>query len=299
MQRRFHPFVIAIVALTNRGEALNLGLIHMTWPAKRMQSTTGLMVCAAATAVLFSFALPAGARTPNPARQAQTPQAVGSLSSAGSVLVNGSPAPADVTIFSGDVVRTTEGSAAFSLSGKGAFKLAPHSEMAFQADPRYTGELRAGTVLMNSFGGATDISLRVGNYVVAPVIQADQSASKIERHSDGSFTIACLGGSVGLIPLEGATGRVLQSGETAHILASGELEQTPGQPAPPPTPVEETPAAAATKPVDQTPAPVPAKGSSKKNEYILLGLAGVAAVGAAAALAGGGHGSSSVSPSSP
>jgi ferric-dicitrate binding protein FerR (iron transport regulator) len=256
-------------------------------------------VCSIAIAALFSYASPLSARTPNPKKQTQSPQAVGSLSSAGSVLVNDSPAPADVTIFSGDTVRTNDGTAAFSLSGKGSFKLAPNSEMSFQPDPRYSGELRSGIVMMNSFGGATDISLRAGNYVIAPVIQAQQSASKIERHSDGSFTISCLDGSVGLIPLEGTTGRVLQSGESANILASGQLDQPQSQAPPAPTPVEETPAAAATKPVDQTPAPVPAKGNSKKNEYILLGLAGVAAVGAAAALAGSGHGSSSVSPSSP
>jgi len=261
--------------------------------------TVRLILCLLASAMLIGGALPVQARTPNPAKQTQSPQAVGSLSSAGSVLVNGSPAPADVTIFSGDTVRTNDGTAAFSLSGKGSFKLAPNSEMSFQPDPRYSGELRSGIAMMNSFGGATDISLRAGNYVIAPVIQAQQSASKIERHADGSFTISCLDGSVGLIPLEGTTGRVLQSGESANILASGQLDQ-PQVPAPPtPTPVEETPAAAATKPVDQTAAPVPAKGSSKKNEYILLGLAGVAAVGAAAALAGSGHGSSSVSPSSP
>jgi hypothetical protein len=264
---------------------------------KFARSATPPIVCSIAIAALFSYASPLSARTPNPNKQTQSPQAVGSLSSAGSVLVNDSPAPADVTIFSGDTVRTNDGTAAFSLSGKGSFKLAPNSEMSFQPDPRYSGELRSGIVMMNSFGGATDISLRAGNYVIAPVIQAQQSASKIERHSDGSFTISCLDGSVGLIPLEGTTGRVLQSGESANILASGQLDQA--QVPPPPTPVQETPAAAATKPVDQTPAPVPAKGNSKKNEYILLGLAGVAAVGAAAALAGSGHGSSSVSPSSP
>ena len=261
------------------------------------RSATRFFFYSAAIAALYACALPVHARTPAPTKQTQSPQAVGSLSSAGSVLVNGSPAPGDVTIFSGDTVRTNDGTAAVSLSGKGSFKLAPNSEMSFQPDPRYSGELRSGIVMMSSFGGATDVSVRAGNYVVAPVIQAQQSASKIERHSDGSFTISCLDGSVGLIPLEGTTGRVLQSGESANILASGQLDQA--QAPPTPAPVEETPAAAATKPVDQTPAPVPAKSSSKKNEYILLGLAGVAAVGAAAALAGSGHGSSSVSPSTP
>ncbi len=246
----------------------------------------------AALALILPCAFPALARVPNTGRQTQSPQAVGSLSSAGSVFVNGAAAPADATIFVGDTVKTNAtGTAAFSISGKGSFKLGPNSEISFQSDPRYSGELKAGMVVMNSFGGATDISVRAGNYVIAPVIQAQLSASKIERHPDGSFTILCLEGSVGLIPLEGATGRVLQVGESLKILSSGELDQAQA----PPTP--ETPTAAATPPAEQ-PSPVH-PNNSKRNEYILLGLAGAAGVGIAAGLAGAGHGSSSVSPSAP
>src|ERR1700694_1866744 len=164
------------------------------------------------------------AGAPRAARKAQN-QALGPVTTVGPVTINGVPAPADLTIFPGDTLKTNDmGSAAFSIGGKGSFKLLSNSKVVFPPDPRYTAELKAGSVVMNSFNGATDISLRVGNYVVAPVIEAQQSTSQVVRHADGSFTVTCLEGSVGLIPLEGATGRVLQSGESVNILSSGELE---------------------------------------------------------------------------
>src|SRR6202035_1712669 len=169
-------------------------------------------------------ALPLMAGGPRAARKAQN-QALGSVTTVGPVTINGVPAPADLTIFPGDTLKTgDEGSAAFSVSGKGSFKILSNSEIVFPPDPRYTAELKAGSVMMNSFNGATDISLRVGNYVVAPVIESQQSTSQVVRHADGSFTITFLEGSVGMIPLEGATGRILQSGESVNLLPSGELE---------------------------------------------------------------------------
>src|ERR1700730_9305626 len=168
--------------------------------------------------------LPLMAGAPRAARKAQN-QALGSVTTVGPVTINGVPAPADLTIFPGDALKTNDmGSAAFSISGKGSFKLLSNSEMVFPPDPRYSAELKAGSVVMNSFNGATDISLRVGNYVVAPVIEAQQSTAQVVRHADGSYTVTCLEGSVGMLPLEGATGRVLQSGESVNILPSGELD---------------------------------------------------------------------------
>src|ERR1700675_4299739 len=193
---------------------------------------------------------------PRAARKAQN-QALGSVTTVGSVSINGVPAPTDLTIFPGDTLKTNDmGSAAFSVSGKGSFKILSNSEVVFPPDPRYSAELKAGSVVMNSFNGATDVSLRVGNYVVAPVIEAQQSTSQVVRHADGSFTITCLEGSVGMIPLEGATGRVLQSGESINILPSGELEiaRAPGA-APTPTPTPET------KP---SPTPAPAEKVSPR-----------------------------------
>jgi ferric-dicitrate binding protein FerR (iron transport regulator) len=253
-------------------------------------------------------ALPLMAGAPRAARKAQN-QALGSVTTVGPVTVNGVPAPADSTIFPGDTLKTADlGSAAFSISGKGSFKLLSNSEIVFPPDPRYTAELKAGSVLMNSFNGATDISLRVGNYVVAPVIEAQQSAAQVVRHADGSYTVTCLEGSVGLIPLEGATGRVLQSGESVNILSSGELDiaKVPGaapETAPTRTPTPEpTPSPAEKVSTTQPPpeAPVPAvQHKDKTKEYILIGVIAGGAVGIAAGVAGAGHGKAAVSPSTP
>ena len=251
-------------------------------------------------------ALPLMAGGPRAARKAQN-QALGSVTTVGPVTINGVPAPADLTIFPGDTLKTGDmGSAAFSISGKGSFKLLSNSEIVFPPDPRYTAELKAGSVVMNSFNGATDVSLRVGNYVVAPVIQAQQSTSQVVRHADGSFTVTCLEGSVGLIPLEGATGRVLQSGESVNILPSGELDiaKVPGAAATAPiqTPTSETPSPAEKVSATQPPpeAPVPAvQHKDKTKEYILIGVIAGGAVGIAAGVAGAGHGKAAVSPSTP
>src|SRR6266481_444802 len=103
--------------------------------------------------------VPSQARPPAAARKAQAPQSIGSITSTGSVSINGTPAPADATVFTGDVVTTgAPGTAAISISGKGSLKLAPNTEMSFAPDLRYTGELRTGIVVLNSFGAATDIS---------------------------------------------------------------------------------------------------------------------------------------------
>jgi hypothetical protein len=254
--------------------------------------------------------LPVMAAAPRTARKAQN-QALGSVTTVGPVTINGVTAPADLTIFPGDTLKTGDlSSAAFSISGKGSFKILSNSEMVFPPDPRYSAELKAGSVVMNSFNGATDVSLRVGNYVVAPVIEAQQSTSQVVRHADGSFTVTCLEGSVGMIPLEGATGRVLQSGESVNILSSGELDiakttgATPGTEAtqtPTPTP-ESKPNPAEQVSTTQPPpeAPVPAvQHKDKTKEYILIGVVAGGAVGIAAAVAGAGHGKSSVSPSTP
>jgi hypothetical protein len=253
-------------------------------------------------------ALPLMAGVPRAARKAQN-QALGSVTTVGPVTVNGVPAPADSTIFPGDTLKTADlGSAAFSISGKGSFKLLSNSEIVFPPDPRYTAELKAGSVVMNSFNGATDVSLRVGNYVVAPVIQAQQSTSQVVRYADGSFTVTCLEGSVGLIPLEGATGRVLQSGESVNILPSGELDiaKVPGA-APTQTPTPETTPSTTPSPAEQVStkqpppeAPVPAvQHKDKTKQYILIGVVAGGAVGIAAGVAGAGHGKSAVSPSTP
>src|ERR1700738_2861330 len=268
------------------------------------RGNASMRVALLAAGLLCAVPLMAGA--PRAARKAQN-QALGSMTTVGPVYINGVPAPADLTIFPGDTLKTGDmGSAAFSISGKGSFKILSKSEMVFPPDPRYSAELKAGSVVMNSFNGATDISLRVGNYVVAPVIEAQQSTSQVVRHADGSYTVTCLEGSVGLIPLEGATGRVLQSGESVNILSSGELDiaKVPGAAATAPTqtPTSETPSPAEKVSATQPPpeAPVPAvQHKDKTKEYILIGVIAGGAVGIAAGVAGAGHGKAAVSPSTP
>src|SRR6202140_5836989 len=85
----------------------------------------------------FLCALPLMAGAPRAARKAQN-QALGSMTTVGPVYINGVPAPADLTIFPGDTLKTGElGSAAFSISGKGWFKIFSKSGMVFPPDPRY------------------------------------------------------------------------------------------------------------------------------------------------------------------
>src|SRR6202795_1820826 len=148
----------------------------------RRRGNASMRVALLAVGLLCALPLMAGA--PRGARKAQN-QALGSVTTVGPVYINGVPAPADLTIFPGDTLKTADmGSAAFSISGKGSFKILSYSELVFPPDPRYTAELKAGSVVMNSFNGATDISLRVGNYVVAPVIESQQSTSQIVRSEE-------------------------------------------------------------------------------------------------------------------
>jgi hypothetical protein len=272
----------------------------------RRQVNVSMRVALLATGLLCALPLMAGA--PRAARKAQN-QALGSMTTVGSVFINGVPAPADLTIFPGDTLKTGDlGSAAFSVNGKGSFKILSNSEVVFPPDPRYSAELKAGSVVMNSFNGATDVSLRVGNYVVAPVIESQQSTSQVVQHADGSFAVTCLEGSVGLIPLEGATGRVLQSRESVNILPSGELDiakateiaptKTPAiapTPETRPSPAEQ---ASTTQPPPEAPVP-PVQHKDKTKQYILIGVIAGGAVGIAAGVAGAGHGHASVSPSTP
>jgi len=239
-------------------------------------STPAFARCALAitTAVCLFFApiLPSAAAASS--RQEHEP--LGSLATVGLVYVNGAPSPGEVTIFSGDSVLTSEsGSATFTMSGKGSFKLSPQTHLAFTGDARYVAELTSGTVVMTSFAGATDVTLKTGNFVVAPVIQTAQSSSRIDKIPTGGFLISCLDGSIGVLPLEGANGQVLRVGQTVQISPVGELS---------------VPQEASLPPANNT--------SVKKNKtsytpYIILGVAGAGAAGAAIALSGHGHSSSS------
>jgi ferric-dicitrate binding protein FerR (iron transport regulator) len=230
-------------------------------------------------------------RTLPQAPQAQDKQPLGSLSPVGDVSVNGMAVNAETTVFSGDSVRTAmNGTATFTMSGKGSIKLSPQTQVTFSGTPDYLAELNAGAVVMNSFAGSTDVTLKLGNYVVGPVIQVEQSASKVQRMPDGSYVVSCLDGSVGLVPLEGATGSVLQAGQSVPISAQGQLGAVVATSA--------LPAPSAPPSAPTTPPTAPAVSHSNRN-WILLGLAGAAGGGVGITLATRGSGSKAVSPASP
>src|SRR5438477_7663458 len=99
--------------------------------------------------------------------QEQEREPLGSLTNIGEVYVNDSPAPVEITIFSGDRVRVgVNGSATFNMSGKGSLKLSPRSQVLFAGKYEYTAELEAGAVVMNSISGPNGCRRRVGNGVL-------------------------------------------------------------------------------------------------------------------------------------
>lgn len=231
---------------------------------------------------LLLFPLLADAR---PASRAQEKQPLGSLSSIGPVYVGDFVAPASSTIFTGDTLRLGDAATAtFTMSGRGSFEIASHSQLVFTGSQQYVAELKSGTVVMSSSSGSSGINLRIGNYVVLGVTQAEQSTAKIDGAADGSFVISCTQGSVGIVPLDGSpNGIFLQVGQSTNLSPQGELS-----------------APRATVASTATTSPTQSSASVRKSSHtglIVLGVAGAAgAVGAAVALGGKGHGQT-VSPS--
>jgi len=192
---------------------------------------------------------------------------LGSLTSTGEVHVNGVPAPPDSTIFAGDMVDTGEnGSATFTISGKGDLKISRQTQLAFSGSAQYAAELKAGTVVLDSSSGPSGVTLLAGNYVVVPAARDQITSAKIDGPANGAFRVSCLTGTVALVGLQGGSGQVLQSGEAINISSQGIS---------------------------------PASSSSgHQKRWIILGLAGGGAAAGIAAAAS--HGSKqSVSPSTP
>src|ERR1700728_873486 len=130
----------------------------------------------------------------------QEHEPLGSLSSAGEVYVNNSPAPADATIFTGDTVRTgATGTATFTSSVEGTFQVLPGSQIAFNGGDQYAAELQAGAVVASSQRGPQGLSVRAGSYTVVGATEGELSSAKIEREADGSFAVTCLGGGMILV----------------------------------------------------------------------------------------------------
>src|SRR2546423_9556277 len=139
--------------------------------------------------VLLLLLFPASSRAlPVPKEKEKT--ALGSLTSVGEVYVNDSPAPAEITIFSGDRVRVGEnGSATFNMSGKGSLKLSPRSQALFAGKYEYTVELEAGAGVMNFISGTKGLTLRVGNDVVGLSPKKHPAFVFVDRGPDGSFPV--------------------------------------------------------------------------------------------------------------
>ena len=149
---------------------------------------------------------------------------LGSLTSIGEVYVNDSPATVEITIFSGDRVRTGEsGSATFNMSGKGSLKLSPRSQVLFSGKYEYTAELEAGAVVMNSVSGPNGFTLRIGNDVLVPPIKEHTALASIDRAPDGSFLVACSDGAIGVLALKGTSGLFLQVGQSVSAAPNGQL----------------------------------------------------------------------------
>jgi hypothetical protein len=240
--------------------------------------TSWLVLVLSLQLVLFPALADAGA----PARaQEKTP--LGALSSVGQVYVSNSVVPTESTIFAGDALRTDNtATATFTTSGRGSYEIAARSQLIFSGTQQYMAELKSGIVVMSSMSGPSGINLRVANFVVVAVTQGEQSTSKIEAVSDGSFIISCSEGSTGIVPLEGPpNGVFLQAGQSVTLSPQGELSA-------PTTTVAST-----------VPATTPGQKSSTANKsktgWIILGVAGGGGAAAAAALAG--HKGSTVSAS--
>ena len=68
----------------------------------------------------------------------------------------------------------------------------------------------------------------MGDFVLVPSFPREQSTTtKVERTADGSFTVSCFDGSVGVLTLKYRSGDFLHGGQSLHVssnkLGTGEL----------------------------------------------------------------------------
>lgn len=212
-------------------------------------------------ALLCVLSIPAWART----QQEQSREKPGSLTSLGEVYVDDSPVSVTSTVSSGDKIRTGEsGEATLAVAGKGTLKIRPLSQVAVSGNDQYIAELEEGTVLLNSVPGSDGLIVRIGNYVVVPSVRSIATALRVTRAQDGSFLVYCSDGKIGVLTVEGKSGQLLQAGQSLTISAKSEL---------------------------LAPSAGPKSKAHSHTRWILLGLAGAAGAGVAAALAhrGGTH----------
>jgi hypothetical protein len=151
-------------------------------------------------------------------------QVLGSLTTDGGAYVDETPAPSELTIFSGDSLRTGEtGTAQLTTETNGSYQISPRSLVEFTGDPRYLAELKSGTISVKSMRGQGRAVVRAGEFVVVPTILDSQTVAKIERMGDGSFLITCSMGNIGIVPMQGVPGLFLEAGQSARISARNEL----------------------------------------------------------------------------
>ena len=234
--------------------------MNLTKGRQRENPKSSIFVGAGLSVSLFLALLcvppiPAWARL---SQQDQSREKLGSLTSLGEVYVNDLPISVTSTVSSGDNIRTGEsGEATLDVGGKGTLKIRALSQVVLSGNDQYAAELEKGTVLVNSIPGSDGLILRIGNYVVVPSVRSIATALRVIRAQDGSFLVYCSGGTIGVLTVEGKSGQLLQAGQSLTVSAKSEL-------------------------LASSPAPK-SKGHSH-TRWILLGLAGAAAAGAAVAL---------------
>ena len=206
--------------------------------------------------LLCVFSIPAWAGT---SQQQPSKEKLGSLTSLGEVYVNDLPTSVISTVSSGDRIRTGEtGEATLTVAGKGTLKIRPLSQVVLSGADQYTAQLQKGTVLSNSAPGSDGLIVRIGDYVVVSSVRSLATALSVTQRQDGSFLVSCLDGKIGILAVEGKSGQLLQAGQSLTVSPKSPLLTASLAP------------------------------KSKRNSHrlwIVLGLAGAGAAGAAIALA--------------
>ncbi len=240
------------------------------------------------TIVTLQFLLTASLAQAQGGSAAGQRQVIGSLMTSGEVYVNETPAPSELTIFSGDSVRTGDsGTAMLTTEAKGSYQISNRSQVVFSGDPRYLAELKMGTISAESTSVGRAV-VRAGDFVAVPTVLNSQSVEKIERMADGSFLVTCSLGSIGIVTVEGAQGLFLEAGKSATISAKNELSALNSQSTAQSPPPGSTQGQGAPQPV----------GRSYRS-WIYLGLAGGGIAGAAVWAATKGSSPQVVSPAAP
>lgn len=193
-------------------------------PADERLPRSAIFLCGLIRFLALAIFLFPSISTAGTASQGEEREPLGSLTSIGEVYVNDSLAPSEVTIFSGDRVRTGEsGSATFNMSGKGQLKISPRSQVLFSGKYEYTAQLEAGAAEMNSVSGEHMFILRIGNNVVVPSFKQRTALAAIEKTPDGAFHVKCADGAVGVLALQGISGQFLEPGQSVGVSLNGAL----------------------------------------------------------------------------